>query len=84
MVLHGGETLSLTLREGYRLLMSETKVLSKIFECARKESTGEIRQLRSEEFRDLQAKCSRYRPGVAQRVGRGIALLFHDRGTRRG
>ena len=27
--------------------------------------------------------CSRYRPCVAQRVGRGIALLFHDRGTRR-
>ena len=25
-----------------------------------------------------------YRPGVAQRVGRGIALLLHDRGTRRG
>jgi len=29
-------------------------------------------------------KWSRYRPGVAQRVGSGIALLFHDRGTRRG
>ena len=29
-------------------------------------------------------KCTRYRPGVAQRVGRGIALLFHDRGIRRG
>ena len=29
-------------------------------------------------------KFSRYRPGVAQRVGRSIALLFHDRGTRRG
>ena len=29
-------------------------------------------------------KCSRYRPGVAQKVGRGIPLLFHDRGTRRG
>ena len=28
-------------------------------------------------------KWSRYRPGVAQRVGRGIALLLHDRGTRR-
>ena len=28
-------------------------------------------------------KWSRYRPGVAQRVGRGLALLFHDRGTRR-
>jgi len=25
-----------------------------------------------------------YRTGVAQRVGKGIALLFHDRGTRRG
>ena len=23
-------------------------------------------------------------PGVAQRVGKGVALLFHDRGTRRG
>ena len=32
----------------------------------------------------LKVKCSRYRPGVAQRVGRGIALLFHDSGTRRG
>ena len=29
------------------------------------------------------AKCSRYRPGVAQRVGRPIAVLFHDHGTRR-
>jgi len=29
-------------------------------------------------------KWSRYRTGVAQRVGRGIALLFRDRGTRRG
>ena len=28
-------------------------------------------------------KGFRYRPGVAQRVGRGIALLFHDHGTRR-
>ena len=28
-------------------------------------------------------KWSRYRPGVAQRVGRGIALLLHDSGTRR-
>jgi len=29
-------------------------------------------------------KWSRYRSGVALRVSRGIALLFHDRGTRRG
>ena len=32
----------------------------------------------------LKTKRSRYRPDVAQRVGRGIALLFHDRDTRRG
>ena len=32
----------------------------------------------------VKVKWSRYRPGVAQRVGRGIALLLHDRGTRRG
>ena len=32
----------------------------------------------------VRVKFSRYRPGVAQRVGRVIPLLFHDRGTRRG
>jgi len=32
----------------------------------------------------VKVKCSRYKPGVAQRVGRGIAVLFHYRGTRRG
>ena len=32
----------------------------------------------------VKGKVIRYRPDVAQRVGRGIALLFHDRGTRRG
>jgi hypothetical protein len=32
----------------------------------------------------VKVKWSRYRPGVVQRVGRGTALLFHDRGTRRG
>jgi len=31
----------------------------------------------------IKVKWSRYRPGVALRVGRGIALLFHDCGTRR-
>ena len=31
----------------------------------------------------VKVKFSRYRPGVVQRFGRGIALLFHDRGTRR-
>ena len=30
-----------------------------------------------------EVKCSCYKPGVAQRVGRGIALLFLDHGSRR-
>ena len=34
--------------------------------------------------RGITVKFSRYRLGVAQRVGRGIALFFHDRSTRRG
>ena len=34
--------------------------------------------------RYIKVKFSRYRPSVAMRVGRGIALLFHDRGTRMG
>jgi len=32
----------------------------------------------------VKVKWSCYRPGVAQRMGRGIALLFHDCGIRRG
>ena len=35
-------------------------------------------------YRKVKVKWSRYRPGVAQSVGRGIALLFHDCGIRRG
>ena len=33
---------------------------------------------------NINVNFSRYRSGVGQRVGRGIALLFHDRGTIRG
>ena len=32
----------------------------------------------------VKVKWSCYRSGVGQRVGRGIALLFHDRGTGKG
>jgi len=35
-------------------------------------------------WEEFKVKWSRYRPGVAQKVWRVIALLFHDRGTRRG
>jgi hypothetical protein len=32
----------------------------------------------------VKVKWSSYKPGVALRLGRGMALLFHDRGTERG
>jgi len=32
-------------------------------------------------YEKVNVKWSRYRPGVAQRVGRGIALFLHDRDT---
>ena len=35
-------------------------------------------------IKKVKVKCPCYRPGVAQRVGRGIALLFQDCGIRRG
>jgi len=34
-------------------------------------------------IKEVKEKFSRYRSGMTQRLGRGIALLFHDRGTRR-
>ena len=45
----------------------------------------ELEDLRVIDYRGkkVKVKWSRYRPGVAQRVGRSKALLFHDRGTRR-
>jgi len=46
--------------------------------------TGEITILAIEILVKVKVKWSRYRPGVAQRVGRGTALLFHDHGTKRG
>jgi hypothetical protein len=40
------------------------------------------RLVRAQQWKFEKIKCSWYRPGVAQRVGRGIALLFHDHGNR--
>ena len=34
-------------------------------------------------IKKVKLKWTSYRPGLAQKVGRGIVLLFHDRGTRR-
>jgi len=47
-------------------------------------SSSELLQQNYIQLKKVKVKRSRYRPGVAQRVCRGIAVLFHDRGTRRG
>jgi len=39
---------------------------------------------RKKYYTNVKVKWSCYRPGVAQRVCRGTAVLFYDRGTRRG
>jgi len=40
------------------------------------------REREKERKKEVKGSCNR--PGAAQRVGRGIALPFHDGGTRRG
>ena len=66
----GGSSITEQLGEYYNLLALQVG-----------EVTQEWGKLHNERLHRLPA---RYRPGVAQRVGRDIALLFHDRGTRRG
>ena len=51
--------------------------------CLEQKIILKITSIHVTNYRHVKVKYSRYRPGVAQRVGRGIALLFHDRGTRR-
>ena len=77
------------MRDERRLSVFEKGVLRKIFGPKRDEVTGEWRKLHNKELRDLyspntiKGKVIPLQPRVAHRVGRGIALLFHDRGTRR-
>jgi len=49
-------------------------------------STGTVMNNYMDKLRSVKVKVKgcHYRPGVAQRVGRGIDLLFHDRSIRRG
>ena len=55
------------------------------FTSERKEKEKEKkRKKKKKKEKKKRLKFSRYKPGVAQRVGRRIALLFHDHGTRRG
>ena len=53
VVLHGCETLSLTLRDERRLRVFENRVLRRVFGPKRDEVTGEWRKLHNEELCDL-------------------------------
>ena len=55
-----------------------------IWDCGILLSMMHLNLLPSLACKKVKVMWSHYRLGVAQRVGRGIALLFHDRGTRRG
>jgi len=76
-------------REGFCLPLPiliglESKIESKIKQAKDKSLFKHNPLNQSITLLKVKVKWSRYRPGVAQRVGRGIAVLFHDRGTRRG
>jgi hypothetical protein len=53
VVLHGCETLSITLREEHRLRVFENWVLRKIFGTKRNDVTGEWRKLHNQELHNL-------------------------------
>jgi hypothetical protein len=53
VVLYGCETWSLTLREEHRLMVSENRVLRRVFGPKRDEVTGDWRKLRNEELHIL-------------------------------
>ena len=66
--------------ENLSYMFLETEKKSKLQEMKKKK----VQCLPSAEHCNPQhakVKWSRHRPSVAQRVGRGIALLFHDHGT---
>jgi hypothetical protein len=58
VVLYGCETLSLTLREEYRLWVFKNKVLGRIFGLKRDELTGGCRKLHKEELHNLYSSPS--------------------------
>jgi len=53
VVLYGGETWSLTLKEEHRLRVFENRVLRRVFGPKRDEVTGEWRKLHNEDLSDL-------------------------------
>jgi hypothetical protein len=68
VVLYGGETLSLTLREEHRLKVFGNRVLRRIFGPKRDEVTGGWRELHNEELHGLYSSPSIVRVIKARRM----------------
>jgi hypothetical protein len=92
VVLYGGETWSLTLREEHRLRMFENRVLRRIFGRKREEVTGEWRKLNNEELHILyssqniirQIKSRRMRwVGHMARTGEECVQCFDGKARRK-
>jgi len=72
--------------------LTPCNLLQSLFQCstsnispsARPHSSLYINYIGAQALGYIKVKWTPYRPGAAQRMGRGIALLFHDRGTGRG
>jgi hypothetical protein len=68
LVLYGGETFSLTLREEHRLRVFENRVLRRIYGSKRDEVTGNWRKLHNEELHNLYSSLSVIRIIKSRRV----------------
>jgi hypothetical protein len=69
VVLYGCETLSLILKEEYRLRVFENRVLRRIFGPKRDEGTGDCRKLYNEELRNLYSSPNIIRMIKSRRMG---------------
>jgi hypothetical protein len=65
-------------------LLCHTDKRGQFLQCTRTADEIRINHATTEIKVKVKVKFSCYRPVLAQKVDRGIALLFHDRGTRRG
>jgi hypothetical protein len=80
VVLYGGETWSLMLREDHRLMVFENRVLRRIFGPKRDEVTREWRKLHNEDLHNLNSSPDIISQVKANEVGRECST--HGRGEK--